>query len=441
MYLVYGLQKSGLSLTKFLKNNNKEFKIWDDDKVIRESLKKKFRQNTFFNPKNDKLNSFKQIFVSPGISLRQKKFRFKNNLSILKRDVNLYTSNLRKNQNIIAITGTNGKSTTTKLIGDILKKNNIKTFVGGNIGKPLCNSLISKKKYQFHVIELSSFQLETIKKFNSKISVITNLANDHLDRYKNINDYINQKKNILTKNGKNLISIDDRYSKKIYLNNKFKNKISFSLLDESADIFMGENYILDNYFKKGKKLYIQNISKDLDGNFNNQNILIAYICVKLLKLPERYFLEKVKNFNGLPFRSKVIFKNKKIKIINNSKSTNINSTINSIENYNNIFLILGGIAKENNFDILLKYKNKINCVYLFGKSRFMINKKLRKNIKTKNFKNLNLLVKQIFKDLKKINIESNILFAPACSSYDQYINFEHRGNDFTNLINKNLPNL
>ncbi len=327
------------------------------------------------------------------------------------------------------------------MIGDILKTNNIKTFVGGNIGDPLCNSLISKKKFDYHVIELSSFQLETIRNFDTKISIITNLSSDHLDRYKNINDYINQKKNIISKKGINLISIDDKYSRKIFLQKKIKNKISFSIFDKSANVYMGDNLILDNYFKKNKKFYLKNISKSFEGKANNQNILIAYICNKLLKLPEKNFTKVVKNFKNLPYRASVIFENKKLKIINNSKSTNINSTINSINDYNNIYLILGGISKEIHFEILSDYKEKINCVYVFGKSALFIEKKISKSLNVKRFKNLKLLIKQVFEDIKNDNFKSNILFAPACTSYDQYKNFEDRGNDFNKLVHLSLSNL
>ena len=441
MFLVYGLQKSGIAITKLFEKKNIEFKIWDDDKKVRTNLKKKFDNKFFFNPSNNDLGNFKKIFLSPGITFRQKKFQLiRNKSSKLNRDLNIYNSYLR-NENVIAITGTNGKSTTTKLIGDILKKNNIKTFVGGNIGDPLCNAFISNIKFDYHVIELSSFQLETVKNFNYKISIITNLANDHLDRYKNISDYINQKKNIISKEGINLISIDDKHSKKIFLQKKIKNKISFSIYDNSANFYIGKNYILDNYFKKNKKIFINNISRDLEGKFNNQNILISYICSKLLKLPDKSFQNVIKNFKGLPFRSNIIFKNKKLKIINNSKSTNIDSAINSIINYDKIFLILGGIAKEKNFEILSDYKEKIICVYVFGRSASFIEKKLEKSLKVKKFKYLKSLVKEIFIDIKKIDSNLNILFAPACTSYDQYKNFEDRGADFSKLIMSSIHKL
>jgi len=437
MYLIYGLQKSGISIINYFENKKIKFKIWDDNPIVRKAIKKNYNKNYFFDIKKDNLNNFEKIFVSPGISLRQKKFQIKNISKKVNRDLNLYISNLT-NQKIVAITGTNGKSTTTKLIGDILKKNKIQTFVGGNIGEALCNAFLLKKKYNVHVIELSSFQLETIKSLDSKISVITNLSGDHLDRYKGINDYINQKKNIISKNGINLISIDDIYSRKIYNHKKFKNKISFSLVDKSADFFANDDYILDNYFKKGRKLFIKKISKDLEGHFNIQNILIAYICSKILKLPETNFLKVIKTFKGLPFRSSTIFTNKKLKIVNNSKSTNLNSTVNTVENYNNIYLILGGIAKEKNFEILLKYKNKISRVYTYGKSGSFIEKKLKKELVVKRFANLKSVIKKTLEDIKKNSNKSTILFAPACSSYDQYKNFEERGMHFNKLIKNSL---
>jgi len=437
MYLIYGLQKSGLSILKFCMNNKLKFKIWDDNLHVRNDLKKKYNNNYFFNSNKNNLNDFDKIFVSPGISLRQKKFQKKNIIKKLQRDLNLYKSYI-KNQKIIAVTGTNGKSTTVKLIGDILNKNKIKTFVGGNIGDPLCNAFLLRKKSNFHVIELSSFQLETIKSFETKISIITNLSSDHLDRYKDIRDYINQKKKIISKNGINLFSLDDIYSRKIFNKIKIKNKISFSLFDKSADCYINENYIQDNYFKKSKKLFIKNISKDLEGHFNNQNILIAYICCKILKLSENNFLEVIKSFKGLPFRSSIIFNNKRLKIVNNSKSTNLNSTINSIKNYNNIYLILGGIAKEKNFEIITKYKKNLICVYTFGKSGFFIEKKLKKELIVKRSQNLKLVIKKVLKDIKQNRNLSTILFAPACSSYDQYKDFEERGIHFNQLIKNNL---
>jgi len=146
----------------------------------------------------------------------------------------------------------------------------------------------------------------------------------------------------------------------------------------------------------------------------------------------------IKNFKGLPYRSKLIYNDKHLRIINNSKSTNLNSTINSIKNYNEIYLIIGGEAKEKNFEILLNYKDRIRYVYVFGKSGKFIENKLNKSLIVKKFITLKFAVKKVLQDVNNNNnnIKSNILFAPSCSSYDQYLNFEERGEDFNNIIKK-----
>ena len=162
---------------------------------------------------------------------------------------------------------------------------------------------------------------------------------------------------------------------------------------------MGYDYILDNYFKKNRRLKIKKISLDLEGQFNKQNILITYICSKILNLPTTTFIKVIKNFKGLPYRSKLIYNDKNLRIINNSKSTNLNSTINSIKNYNEIYLIIGGEAKEKNFEILLNYKDRIRYVYVFGKSGKFIEKKLNKSLIVKKFITLKFAVKKFYKML------------------------------------------
>ena len=125
-------------------------------------------------------------------------------------------------------------------------------------------------------------------------------------------------------------------------------------------------------------------------------------------------------------------------IVNNSKSTNLNSTITLLDNYEKVYLILGGIAKEKNFDILNKYKSKIICSYIYGKSASLIQNKIKNKINTKKFKFLKNVIKELSNDLKFVKIKSIILFTPACSSYDQFKNFEERGNLFNNYIKKEL---
>jgi len=435
---VYGLNKSGLSVIKLLYNQNKKFDCWDDNKKIRLLAKKHIPKLNLKKFNKKKINLYKNVYLTPGISLNDK--RFKNlSSSKVKRDLDLYYESLR-DEKIIAITGTNGKSTTTKLIGDILKKKYRKTFVGGNLGQPLCNSIKKNFKYSHHVVELSSFQLETIKKFNPTISVILNLSKDHLDRYRNIKNYIIAKKNILNSGIKNinLISIDDIYSNRIFLNKKIKNKISFSTKKLTADICYNKDCIIDNYFHKNKKIKLLNISLDLSNSYNLQNILVAYIVCKFVKIPLKYFKDSIKSFKGLPYRSITIHNSKSKLIINNSKATNINSALSTLENKKNIYLILGGIAKEDGFSKFNKFRKHIDQIYIYGKSRL----KIKNQINLPNIsiikKNLKEVINTIWKDLSDKNYKITIVFAPACASFDQFDNFEKRGAYFNQLIQNKL---
>ena len=435
---VYGLNKSGESVVKLLQKKKQKFDCWDDDKKIRNLLKKKFPSIKFTQINKSNYKNYKNLFLTPGLSFFDKKFKGFSKLNI-KRDLNLYYQNLQ-NEKIIAITGTNGKSTTTKLIGDLLIKKYKNIFVGGNIGEPLCNSLITVQKYSHHVIELSSFQLEAIENFNPKVSILLNLSNDHLDRYNNLKNYISAKKNIFSFGDKdiNIISLDDRFSNKIFNDSSIKNKISFSIKDTNANIFYKKGYIIDSYFYKNKKFKLSDISIDLQNNYNLQNILATYIVCRFLKIPIKFFNYSIKKFKGLPYRSTIIYKSNTKLIINNSKATNISAALVTLENYENIYLILGGIAKEDGFDQFKKFKKNINQIYIFGKSRSLINKQLNLLKISKIFNNLNQVINCIWKDISLNDKKSTIIFAPACASFDQFKNFEQRGSYFNQLISKKI---
>ena len=436
---VYGISKSGLAVIKLLKKQDKNFECWDDNIKTRYLLKKKFKNLNLIPINKINLKNYNNIYVTPGISINDKKFS-KVEKSKLKRDLNLYYENITT-EKIIAITGTNGKSTTTKLIGDILKKSSKKVFVGGNIGEPLCNSILQKKLFFYHVVELSSFQLESIKNFEPKISIILNLAQDHLDRYENFTQYVEAKKNILkiNSNNINLISIDDKFSKKIFNDINIKNKISFSLHNSNADIYYENGFIVDKYFSKFKKHKLQNISLDLSQTYNIQNMLAAYAVCKYLRIPIKFFNESIKNFKGLPFRSSIILNTKSKLIINNSKATNVASALFTLENKKNIFLLLGGIAKKGDeFEKFIKYKHDIKKIYIYGKSRLLIKKQMKLNSISEVYENLEGAFNNLWKHLERFDGKATVIFAPACASFDQFENFEKRGDFFNKLVFKKI---
>ena len=439
MKYIYGLSKSGESIIKYLDKINEKYICWDDNQKIRNKLLKKNEKIILLKPTELNFNNIKEAFITPGISFKNKIFNIlKKNKIKLFRDLNLYMR-LSKNKKIIAITGTNGKSTTTKLISDILTKNSLKNFAGGNLGDPLLSFLNKNNKIDYHVIELSSFQLESISNFESFVSILLNISPDHLDRYKDINEYASQKEKIIkyNKGGINIISVDDVFSKKIYKKYKF-NSIPISLKYLKNGISFIDDLIIDNYFFKDKRIKIKILSDSLYGSFNKQNILSAYIIIKILNLNDSVFFDVISKFNGLPHRLEKIYENKFLKVINNSKATNLDSSIKSISNYKNIYLILGGIAKEKNFKKIIEYKKNIIKIFLIGDSETLIFDQLNKKIKCEICNTLDIAVNKIFIDFNKSKKTKIILFSPACSSFDQFKNFEIRGNQFKKLVNEKI---
>ena len=438
MKYIYGLSKSGQSIINYLNSINERFFCWDDNVKIRKSLKIN-KNYELVEPRNLNWNLITESFVSPGISFNNKKLDFLKNKNIkLYRDLEFY-GRLANEKKIIAITGTNGKSTTTKLISDILNFNKIDNFVGGNLSPPLLDFVTSINEKNMHVIELSSFQLESFKSFKPTISILLNISSDHLERYDNFSDYIKQKEKIFNfkKSSFNIISVDTSETRKIFNKNKDKFiPISQNVLKKG--IFLKNGFITDNYFENNKVIFLDSISASLYGAFNSENILAAYAVVKILKLNIENFIKVIKNFRGLPHRLERVFKNDYFEIINNSKATNLDSAIKSINEYKNVSLILGGKSKGKNFSEILKYKNNIKQIFLIGESQLNIFDQLNDNIKCHICNNLTSAVKKIFQNINKSKNYKTILFSPGCSSFDQFRNYEERGVLFKKLINKYL---
>ena len=336
MKYIYGLNISGQSIIEFFLKNNILFFAWDDDEQKRKEVKGKFKDIEFVHPKDLDWSKIIEVFVSPGIDLNIKSLsKSRHFKTTLYRDLELYSQNT-KNKKIIAVTGTNGKSTTIKLIEEMLKSNGLNCFVGGNFGSPLMDVYNNKNTSNYHVVELSSYQLEAAPSFKSFISILLNISDDHQDRYNSLIDYAQTKEKILNYKGirYGVISIDDIYCRKIYEKNKqLKNLIPFSINQNIArGVSIIDNKIYDNYFER--KLYsLKGKNLSLQGQYNNQNILVLYIVCNILNLDFNNFLSTINNFKGLPHRQEVVYESQKCLVINNSKATNIDSSINSVKVY------------------------------------------------------------------------------------------------------------
>ena len=408
-FLVYGLGLSGRSVIKFFKKNKiNDFKIWDDDQ-------KKILKN--YRPKNliKTLNKVDYIVLSPGISLVKNKYLNKHKKKII-TDIDLFYLSKKKTRSIV-VTGTNGKSTTCKLLSHLLKKNKFEVLLGGNIGKPILNLKSSKNSYV--IIEASSFQLSHSKFICPDYAFFLNLTNDHLDWHGNKKNYLNSKLKIFQYQNKNNFAIVNKNLKKHFYKKEFLSKLVFPKNDEYKKI---KNKIENDYLKL---------------NINNENMSFVYTFSKLLKIKEKSFINSMKSFEGLPHRFEIFLKKNNVTFINDSKATSFIAAQVALSSFQKIYWILGGIPKKDDKIRLSKIRKNITKCYLIGKNINFFKNQIKGKLVFSVTKNLQNSIRQIMKDIKlQKNVKRHVLLSPAAASFDQYSNFEKRGEEFKRLCKK-----
>ena len=409
-FAVYGLGLTGKSVVNFLKRNKAhQIFTWDDNLTKRNTKQK----NLF----KIKLNSVNYIVISPGINIEKSKFKeilFKNKNKIIS-DLDLFYLRNKIKKSII-ITGTNGKSTTCSLIHHILKKNNIKNKLAGNIGKPILD--LKFVKNEIYVIEASSFQLEYSKFIKPYCAAILNISQDHLDWHGSKKKYVNSKIKVF--------------------NNQTKNDIALLNNSEIIKLYRNYNFLGKLKIIKGNSIKLKkNINKYLQLEANKENVKFAYFITKLFKINRKNFVKSLNSFKGLSHRHEIFLKLGNSTFINDSKATSFESTRYALKSNNNIIWITGGQPKKNDKIDIDQFKDKIIKAYIIGNHTAYFAKQIGKKIKFEISKNLKTAVSKIFKshDRKK---QVTILFSPASASYDQFKNFMERGDKFKDLVKYNV---
>ena len=415
--LIYGLGKSGLASYNFLKNNN-EVHVYDDYKINNKLDKIKKRQIEYKKINN---SEFDIIIISPGIDIvncKISKFLIKNKNKII-TDLDVFYK-CNPNNVCITITGTNGKSTTCKILNNILLDQKFDSRLVGNIGNPILNEKKINKSTIF-VIEASSYQLQYSKYFKSKYCVILNISPDHLERHKTLNNYVSAKFKLIknqSKNGIAFVNNNNTLIKKKLILNSFSSKI---IKVNPIKVKQKIDKIKNPYFKS-------------DGN--QENLSFIFYISDYLKLNQKKLFYTLENFKGLDYRQQIVYNSKNLQIINDSKATSYASSESLINKFTNVYWILGGIPKQGDKFKLLK-KNCINIrAYIFGKYYKKFKNDLKNKIRINHYSNLKVTLNMIFKDLKKdfSNQKKYILFSPAGASFDSFKNFEDRGSYFNKII-------
>jgi UDP-N-acetylmuramoylalanine--D-glutamate ligase len=299
----------------------------------------------------------------------------------------------------IAITGTNGKTTTTSLIYQLLKKKNKRVFLGGNIGIPLSSFVLDTKEGDLIVLEISSFQLETIVKFKPYVASLLNISPDHLNRYADMDEYSRAKMNIFKNQGK-----DD-----------------WAVLNQNLDLSE------DN--KKSIKSKILRFSNE----FSNENYSCVYRIGSIFGIDKSDCQDLFSSFKGMPHRMQLVREVRGINFINDSKATNPASTVWALKNLEGpVILIAGGKDKGLDFSQIKPYLKNVKKVNLFGESASKIEKLLQSDVDTAKHSSLEEIVFSSFQEAKE---GDTILFSPMCASFDMFSNYAERGQKFMEIVN------
>lgn len=340
-----------------------------------------------------------------------------------------------KKSKIVAITGTNGKTTTTTKVTELLKYAGYKAEYAGNIGVSFADLLLKNDDLNYVVLELSSYQLENLDSFKADIALIINLAPDHLSRYKSVDEYYDTKFNI----GKNQ-TLSDYF----ILNNDSEEIIKRSNFVSGRKIFIGKNNNNCDFSIKNDILYkddteILKCSKlTLKGEHNRENVLFIVAIAKILNIGDEKIREFLYTTGNIEHRMEEFFNYGKIKFINDSKGTNIDSTKFAVEAFKNCILICGGFDKKLDWLPLIELiKAEVKEVYLIGDIADQLNEMLLENGYDKNkiylLRDLKSCLLNMRERLDK-NREEVVLLSPATSSFDQFKSFEHRGEVFKDLV-------
>ena len=336
---------------------------------------------------------------------------------------------------VIAVTGTNGKTTTTTLLGEILRRSGKKVFVGGNIGTPLIEYAETSQKDDFIVAEISSFQLQWIEKFRPFIAILLNITCDHINYHGSFAEYRRVKAGIFanqTKTDWAILNATDQEQDGI-ADATYAQIVKFSSKDVlSQGIFIKDNdivLIMPGFNEEKYPLGIIN----LPGLHNVENVMAAIMAARLCGCNQKDIIAAVKAFSGLPHRIEFAGEKNSIKFYDDSKGTNVGSVLRALETFTQpVILLLGGRDKDGDFESLKPLlKKKTKKVILFGEARNRIASLIGEEIPVLKKTGLREAIQSAYQDAQSGDV---VLLSPGCASFDEFANYKDRGNFFKDVV-------
>jgi len=428
---IVGMGLTGLSCARYLVEQGVSFRVVDTrvNPPLKSIFETEFSNVELFcgDIKGELFGRHDCLVVSPGLAIDQGFVKEAvDNGATISSDIQIF---LEHNKcPVIAITGSNGKSTVTTLVGEMIANAGFSVCVAGNIGVPVLQTLVDKKQYDVYVLELSSFQLERIEQLNALASTVLNISEDHMDRYDSLNSYTDAKKKIYHGASTVLVNRDDSAThcddaKVAQLSFGFSsptnNEYGLKIVDGVESIFFGNTHIVD----------VSHLL--LKGRHNIANVMASIALVRCLDIGWDVIRKTLSEFKGLRHRCEWVASVNGVNFYNDSKATNVGAAIAAISGFKDeqgkLLLIAGGKDKDSDFSEFAQViKDHVSHVFLIGVDAYKIKKALVDWPVTE----CGTMKEAVCLSSEKADSGDVVLLAPACASFDMFNNYEHRGDVF-----------
>ncbi len=334
---------------------------------------------------------------------------------------------------LVVVTGTNGKTTTTTLLGDVVNRAGIRAFVGGNIGAPLI-SFVSEN-WDWGVVEVSSFQLEWVNRFRPRIAMLLNLSEDHLDRYPSYEAYCEVKGRIFSAQEKQDMAILNRADPRVWAFRKSlaAQVVSFGWDEVDEGVFAPSGEIV--WRGKGSEEKFPLARVNLQGVHNVENLMAVVCAAKAMGIDARFIQQSMESFPGIEHRHEFVREKDGVRFYNDSKGTNVGAVSKSLASFTTpVILLAGGIDKGGDYRVLeQEVREKVKALILFGSAKEIIRRALGHLTQTVVVDDLESAVREAIGHAVS---GDTVLLSPACSSFDMFENYEERGRVFKDLVHR-----
>ncbi len=447
---VFGLGRTGLATVRALQAGGAKVHAWDDNESARNTAIDQGLELVDINKRD--WQQYSALILSPGIPYRFPEphrvvklarmvgVEVIGDMELFARAVNALPVHSRPK--IVGITGTNGKSTTTSLIGHVLKKAGKDVRVGGNIGVGVLD-MAPPHANSIYVLELSSYQLDLVESLKCDVSVLLNITPDHLERHGGFEGYVAAKRRIFdnqTKSDFAIVGMDTPVTQAMMMSLKVKEAQQVVGVSSAFALGRGVSVVEGRLFdsQNGRASLVGDLREisTLPGRHNHQNAAAAYAACRALGLDPSVILDAMMTFPGLSHRQEIVGKVGKVTFVNDSKATNGQAAIQAIRSYDKVYWIAGGVAKSDGLTDVQPYFSRIEKAYLIGEAQKDFARELGEDVPHMKCGTLRRAVADAFHDaMESSDPEPIVLLSPACASFDQFKDYEARGEDFRHLVN------